>query len=120
MSFRTAVFVASIFLGLFTVLVIPASAQVIHACVNHASGDMKIVPAGALCQKNWTPLSWNVAGPPGPTGANGTALAAQQYFCSYQLVNDNALIQFSSSGVGFETSIISNGSSFSSIILTQP
>jgi hypothetical protein len=68
---RTAVSVASIFLGLFAVLVIPASAQVIHACVNHSSGDLKIVPAGAACQRNWSPLSWNVQGPQGPQGPQG-------------------------------------------------
>jgi hypothetical protein len=50
------------------VLVIPADAQVIHACVNSSSGDMKIVPAGATCPRNSSPLSWNVAGPPGPPG----------------------------------------------------
>jgi hypothetical protein len=51
-------------------LVLPqtANAQVIHACVNNSNGDMKIVPAGATCQRNSSPLSWNVAGPAGPPG----------------------------------------------------
>ena len=75
MSFsRTAVAVASIILGLFTVQVIPANAQVIHACVNNSSGDMNIVPAGATCPRNSSPLSWNVAGPPGPPGQGGRLL----------------------------------------------
>jgi hypothetical protein len=73
---RTAVSVASIFLGLALVISMPprASAQVIHACVNNSSGDMKIVPAGATCQRNWAPLSWNVQGPPGPPGQGATVL----------------------------------------------
>jgi hypothetical protein len=78
---RIAVSVASIFLGLFTVLVISVpktSAQVIHACANNSSGEVKIVAAGVSCPANWTTLTWNVAGPPGPAGA---ALGAANFFC---------------------------------------
>jgi hypothetical protein len=58
------------------VLLMPqrASAQVIHACVNNSNGELKIVTAGATCQRNWTPLSWNVAGPAGPPGQGGTVV----------------------------------------------
>jgi hypothetical protein len=61
-----------IFLG-FMALPMPqkASAQVIHACANNSSGDLKVVAAGASCPRNWTSLSWNVAGPPGPQGSQG-------------------------------------------------
>jgi hypothetical protein len=51
-----------------------ASAQVIHACVNNSSGDMKIVPAGATCPRNSSPLSWNVQGAQGPPGQGATVL----------------------------------------------
>jgi hypothetical protein len=49
-----------------------ASAQVIHACANNLNGDLKVVAAGAPCPRNWSTLSWNVAGPPGPIGPQGS------------------------------------------------
>jgi hypothetical protein len=67
--------IASIVVGLSTALVISipqkANAQVIHACVSHATGDLKIVAAGAACPRNWSPLSWNVTGPMGLPGQEG-------------------------------------------------
>jgi hypothetical protein len=65
----------SIFLCLLMALFIctgdKASAQVIHACANNLNGDLKVVAAGAPCPRNWSPLSWNVAGPQGPAGVPG-------------------------------------------------
>jgi hypothetical protein len=59
------------------------------------------------------------AGVAGPTGANGTTLAAQQYTCSAQSVASLAPLSFSTS-IGFGTSIQTTGSLFSSFLLTQP
>jgi Collagen triple helix repeat (20 copies) len=65
------VFVALMVMLPFCVNVQKASAQVIHACANNINGDLKVVAAGAACPRNWTPLSWNVAGVPGPVGPPG-------------------------------------------------
>jgi hypothetical protein len=63
---RSVVFVASIFLGLsaaFAQQPATTAAQVIYACKNNYTGDLKVVAQGTACPGNWTPLSWNVAGP---------------------------------------------------------
>ncbi|SRR6266542_3163355 len=40
----------------------------IHACVHKNTGAVRIVAATAACNpNNETPLTWNTAGPPGPT-----------------------------------------------------
>ncbi len=61
-------------------LALPESAsaqEVIFACRNNSSGELKIVAANATCSHNSTLISWGVAGPqgpigpPGPTGATG-------------------------------------------------
>jgi hypothetical protein len=46
----------------------------IHSCVKNATGEMKIVGAGAACPVNYRALDWNiqgVAGPIGPAGPKG-------------------------------------------------
>ena len=48
-----------------------ATAGVIYACVNNNNGSLKIVTATDACPANWSSLSWNQEGPPGPTGAAG-------------------------------------------------
>jgi hypothetical protein len=65
--------IVSLPVGLLGALAMPqrASAQVIHACANEVSGELKVVKAGTPCQRNWTPLSWNVVGPAGPEGPQG-------------------------------------------------
>jgi hypothetical protein len=71
---RAVVSGASLFLGLSAAAAqqpATTAAQVIYACKNNLSGDLKIVPQGAPCPRNWTLLSWNVAGPPGPIGPQG-------------------------------------------------
>jgi hypothetical protein len=67
-------------------LALPESAstqEVIFACRNNSSGELKIVAANAICSNNSTLIYWGVAGPqglagpqgpigpPGPTGAAG-------------------------------------------------
>jgi hypothetical protein len=70
---RAIVSVASIFLGLSAALAQQASVGtgVIYACKNNSSGELRVVTANATCQRNWTLISWNVAGPPGPQGPQG-------------------------------------------------
>jgi Collagen triple helix repeat (20 copies) len=72
---RAFFYIASIFVGLSAALLISipqkASAQVIYACKNKLSGDLKVVPANFTCPRDWTLLSWNVAGAPGPQGPQG-------------------------------------------------
>jgi hypothetical protein len=48
-----------------------ASAQIIYACKNNSTGDLRVVAQGARCPRNWSHLDWNVAGPPGPQGMAG-------------------------------------------------
>jgi|GEM_PF-3360075 len=48
-----------------------ASAQVINACVNDATGFVRIVSDPNDCRPPDSPVSWNVQGPAGPMGATG-------------------------------------------------
>lgn len=53
---------------------VPDEGGVFHACVNNASGEVKLVVATASCATGSTAVSWNQAGqqgPPGPPGASG-------------------------------------------------
>jgi hypothetical protein len=43
-----------------------AQGDVIFACLNTATGAVRIVFGGSLCKANESPLQWNVAGQPGP------------------------------------------------------
>lgn len=43
----------------------------IRACVNNWSGIVKIVGPEDSCRKNWTPIAWNIQGPPGMQGPEG-------------------------------------------------
>jgi hypothetical protein len=47
------------------------SSDVIRACVNSSSGEMKVLTAGAECAKHEVLLQWNVVGPAGPAGPSG-------------------------------------------------
>jgi hypothetical protein len=51
----------------------PVSAQsnVINACVNSITGAVRIVSPTFVCKPPEVPLSWNVAGQPGPPGQQG-------------------------------------------------
>jgi hypothetical protein len=56
---RSVVFVASIFLGLsaaFAQQPATTAAQVIYACKNNYTGDLKVVAQGTACPRNWTLL----------------------------------------------------------------
>ena len=44
-----------------------------YACVNNASGNLRIVAATTTCTKNESLISWNNLGPPGATGPQGPA-----------------------------------------------
>jgi Collagen triple helix repeat (20 copies) len=48
-------------------------ADTISACVNPASGEVKIVPAGTKCGHNLKLIQWNKVGPAGPMGPAGPA-----------------------------------------------
>lgn len=48
-----------------------AASGTINACVNNASGELRIVGAGTSCPTNWTAISWNQEGQQGPAGATG-------------------------------------------------
>lgn len=49
----------------------PVANQVIHSCVNNASGEIKIVGAAETCNGNRTALDWNAVGQQGPQGDPG-------------------------------------------------
>ena len=48
-----------------------ATADVLFGCVNVKQGTLRIVEAGAPCQRGETPVQWNQSGPPGPPGPPG-------------------------------------------------
>ena len=56
-----------------------ASAQVIRACVQKSSGQVRIIGATEVCRSTETPVDWSVGGsggatgPTGPTGPQGPA-----------------------------------------------
>ena len=45
-----------------------SSTAVIHACAD-GRGTLRMIPAGASCGVNETPVNWNAQGPAGPPGA---------------------------------------------------
>ena len=49
-----------------------AAGGVIYACVNNATGAVRIVN-NAKCSPGETPLQWNIVGPQGPAGPQGIA-----------------------------------------------
>ena len=57
--------------GTSAVLANGNSGNVIYACVNDASGTVKIVAADTVCNENWTLVNWNQDGTPGMDGADG-------------------------------------------------
>jgi hypothetical protein len=53
---------------------IPDASGVFHACVNDASGAVRLVPQDTECGTNWSKVSWSHTGPqgePGPAGPEG-------------------------------------------------
>ena len=50
---------------------IPDEQGVFHACVNNASGEVKLVAQDANCPTQWTGVSWSQTGPPGAQGLQG-------------------------------------------------
>jgi hypothetical protein len=57
--------------GASAVLANGNSGNVIYACVNNASGTVKIVAADTVCHQNSTLVHWNQEGTPGMDGAPG-------------------------------------------------
>jgi Collagen triple helix repeat (20 copies) len=52
------------------------SSGVIYGCYEPAAANLytlRLIKAGASCPKGYTAISWNQAGPAGPTGATGPA-----------------------------------------------
>lgn len=70
-TLRTGALIAGLAFGLIAADAATAETGVINACVQQASGIVRIVGAGEECGKNWSPLSWNVQGLTGPAGATG-------------------------------------------------
>ncbi len=58
--------------GASAVLANGNSGNVIYACVNDASGTVKIVAADTVCHENSTFVHWNQEGTPGMDGADGS------------------------------------------------
>jgi hypothetical protein len=58
-------------IGLLAVPQEASAQQVIFACQNNSSGELKIVAANATCPNNSTLISWAVTGPQGPPGIQG-------------------------------------------------
>ncbi len=48
-----------------------ANDNAVHACVNTRTRVMTLAPVSGACPKGTTPLSWNIQGPRGATGAPG-------------------------------------------------
>jgi hypothetical protein len=50
---------------------IPDAQGVFHACVNTASGEVRLVLPDTQCATGWSAVAWNQAGPPGAPGPPG-------------------------------------------------
>jgi hypothetical protein len=58
--------------GASAVLANNNSGNVIYACVNNNSGEVKIVAADTVCRENSTLVHWNQEGTPGMDGDDGS------------------------------------------------
>ena len=47
--------------------------DLLHSCINNASGEVKIIGPNDACQKNWTAVDWSTSGAPGEPGPAGPA-----------------------------------------------
>ena len=47
--------------------------DLIHSCINNASGEVKIIGPDDTCKKNWTAVDWSTSGAPGEPGPAGPA-----------------------------------------------
>ena len=50
-----------------------AQGNTVYACVNNSSGEVKIVTSTTVCKNNETLKTWNVVGPTGAIGPQGSA-----------------------------------------------
>ena len=65
----------SLVMGALVLVVTPCPVlgqnSVVNACANNSTGVIRVVFSGNTCKPNESPLSWNVAGQPGPKGDQG-------------------------------------------------
>ena len=47
--------------------------DLLHSCINNASGEVKIIGPNDACQKNWTAVDWSTSGAPGEPDPAGPA-----------------------------------------------
>lgn len=66
------------FLPLILVMSLFGSGEVIHACVDTATGTIRIVPEGTVCEANETSLEWGVVGIQGPPGIGDIGCTTDQ------------------------------------------
>jgi len=50
---------------------IPDDEGVFHACVNDASGEVRLISKDETCLSNWSKVFWSQTGPQGPPGPQG-------------------------------------------------
>ena len=50
---------------------IPDAQGIFHACVNNASGEVRLTARGDMCLTAWSSVSWSQTGPQGPAGPRG-------------------------------------------------
>ena len=75
MNSKSLAAVPVVLVGVWTVAefgsAVRAQSGVINACVNATNGQIRIVAAGESCRPPEVPVTWNVTGPTGATGATG-------------------------------------------------
>ena len=56
----------------------------IHACVNQINGGVRIVAAGASCQRSEAPVQWSITGPQGEPGPAAVGNYVANVPCYYE------------------------------------
>jgi hypothetical protein len=75
---KAATMIVIVMMGFLSMVFIPEAAtaqsdQTLRACVNNRSGAVRMVPAGAVCRRTESLVSWASSGPAGPAGLQGPA-----------------------------------------------
>jgi hypothetical protein len=68
--------IAIVFVLACSALIVPTALTAtppatLEACVNKVNGNMRLVDAGTACRNNEKHVTWNIAGPAGPSGPQG-------------------------------------------------